>query len=170
MGITAPIAGAYTATLNPKSAGAVALGYTRQGYNLNFVNRGERLEETDLFGLSLVDIVGRGMQMTIDTVCKIYAAATRDAIFPWTATFGRVYAAATPIGQLASTSPDILILTSVAGTTAAASPATLTAPSVKLSPDNNVGLIFSSVIREVPLRWDVLITESASVGTLFSTT
>ena len=169
MAITAPIAGAYTTTLNPKGAGAVALGYTRQGYSLNFVQRGERLEETDLYGLSLIDIVGRGCQLTIDTICKVYAAATRDAIFPWTATFGRVYAAATPIAQLASTSPDILIMTAVANTPAAASPATLTANSVKLSPDNNVNLIFSSVIREVPLRWDVLTIDTTGTGTLFAT-
>lgn len=169
MGITAPIAGAYTATLNPKAAGAVALAYTRQGYNLNLTQKGERIEETDVYGLSLIDIVNRGCQATIDTICKVYAAATRDALFPWTATFGRVYAAATPIAQLASISPDVLILTSVANTPSAAAPATLTA-NVKLSPDNNLALVFSSVVREVPLKWDLLLIDTAGTGTIFTTT
>ena len=170
MAITAPIAGAYTATHNIKAAGAVALAYTRQGYNLNFTQRGERLEETDIYGLSLIDIVYRGGNLTIDTICKVYSAITRDSLFPWTATFGRVWAAATPIAQLASTSPDVLILTAVANTPAAAAPATLTANSVKLSPDNNLSIVFSSVIREVPLRWDVLAIDTTGTGTLFAVT
>ena len=172
MGIVAPIAGAYTGTLNPAGAGASALNYTRQGFNLNFTQKGEKLEESDIFGMSLIEIVGRGCQMTIDCVCKIYAAVTRDALFPWSGPtgFGRVYNAANPIGKLASSALDALIFTSVAGTSAAASPATLTAPSVKLSPDNNSAIILNSTIRDVPLRWDVLLTDSAGVGSLFVTT
>lgn len=176
MAIVAPIAGAYTGTINPAAAGAVALNYTRQGFNLNFTQKNERVEETDLFGLCLIELVGRGAQMTIDCICKIYNSATRDALFPWSGAtgFGRVYNAANPIGKLASGSLDALVFTAVASTSAAASPATLTAPSVKLSPDNSSQIVLSSVVREVPLKWDVLMTESAGispqVGSLFTTT
>lgn len=170
MGITAPIAGAYTGTLNPAGAGATALNYTRQGFNLNFTQKGEKLEESDLFGMTLIEVVGRGSQMTIDCICKVYAAITRDALFPWAGAFGRVYNAALPIAGLASVAPDALIFTSVANTPAASSPATLTAPCVTLSPDNNLQIVLNSTIREVPLRWDVIMTETAAVGSLFTTT
>lgn len=170
MAITAPIAGAYTGTLNPAGAGATALNYTRQGFNLNFTHKAEKVEETDLYGLSLIEVIHRGAQMSIDTICKVYAAITRDALFPWAGAFGRVFNAANPIAKLASASLDAIVLTAVANTSAAASPATLTAPSVRLSPDNNLQIIFNSVHREVPLRWDVLLTESGGVGSLFSTT
>ncbi len=125
-----------------------------------------------MYGLCLIDIVGRGAQMTIDTICKVYAAVTRDALFPWSGAtgFGRVYNAANPIGKLASGSVDALVFTAVANTSAASSPASLTAPSVKLSPDNNLAIVLNSTIREVPLRWDVLVTDSAAVGSLFTTT
>jgi hypothetical protein len=169
MSITAPIAGAYTG-----SYAAAALGYTRSGYNLNFVTKAERLEETDIYGQSLICLVDRGMQMTIDTICKIYSTATIRALFPWVAgTFGRVYAAANPISQIAAAAggADSLVLTVVANTPAAtgAGPTTLTAATI-LASDQNLQLVLSSVIREVPLRWDVFLSDSAGVGSLFTTT
>ena len=178
MAITAPVAGAYVTTLTPAKAGggATPLGYTKSGFNLNFTTKAEKLEETDLFGLCLIDMVYRGCQMTIDTICRIFQAVTRDALFPWTGTFGRVYSVAAPIAMLASSQADVLLMTAVAGTSAAAAAglATFTAPFVKLSPDNNLALILSSVLRDVPLRWDVILTESAGIspqtGTLFTST
>lgn len=165
MGIVAPIAGAYTGTWN-----SVALNYTRQGFSLNFTQKAERIEETDLYGLSLIDMVYRGATLSIDMIGKIYGAGTTGPLWPWTATFGVVYAAATPIARLATTVAQALVLTAVAGTPAAASPATLTAAKAIISPDNNMQVVFNSTLREVPLRWDVLLTESASVGSLFTTT
>src|ERR1051326_5212118 len=114
MGIVAPIAGAYTGTYNRSAAGAAALNYTRSGFNINFTQKGERIEETDLYGLSLIDIVYRGSQASIDMICKVYSTTTVGAMFPWAlATLGSVYTAAFPIAQLANTGPDSLVLTSV---------------------------------------------------------
>ena len=166
MAITAPIAGAYTGVHNSN-----ALNYTRQGYNLNFVQKGERIEETDLYGLSLIEIIGRGSQMTIDTICKIYSSSTYGALWPWgTFTAGGVYAAATPISRLASSVAASLVLTAVANTPAAATPATMTASKSIISPDQNLQLIFNSVHREVPLRFDVLLTDTTGTGSLFTMT
>ncbi len=170
MAITSPTAGAYTGTLNPAGGGATALGYTRQGYNLHFVQKGERVEETDLYGLSLFDVVGRGAARTIDAIFRVYAAITRDALFPWAGAFGRVYNAANPLGTLASVTPDAIVLTAVANTPAASNgPATLTCPVVILSPDNDLSLVLNSTVRDVPLKWDVLLSDSGGVGTLFTT-
>lgn len=131
--------------------------------------KGERVEESDLYGLSLIEIVYRGMQMTIDTTCKLYNTVARDALFPFGGAFGTTFTAANPIAKLGTALNHSLVLTAVANTSAAASPATLTAKSV-LSPDNNSQIIFNSVHREVPLRWDVLTTESGGTGSLFTVT
>ncbi len=165
MAITAPIAGAYTATWN-----SVPLLYTRQGFNLNLTLKGERIEETDLYGLSLIDIVYRGAQLTIDTICKVYGAGATGPLAAWVASLGQVYTAARPIAQLASTAAAPLVLTAVANTPAASSPATFTATKSIVSPDNNFQLIFNSQHREVPLRWDVLTIDTAGVGSLFALT
>ncbi len=167
MAITAPIAGAYTG-----SYGGTALGYTRQGYNLNFTQRYERLEETDLYGLTLIDMVYRGAQMTIDTICKLYNGNTfagSQAGWPWQGTLGNIWTAAAPIARLASAVAAALVLTAVANTPAANSPATLTASKTILS-DQGMQLNFNSTIREVPLRFDVLATDSAGTGSLFAVT
>ena len=171
MAITAPVAGAYTGTLNQNGAGALALNYTRQGFNLNFAIKAERVEESDIYGLSLIDIIFRGCQLSIDTICRVYSSVTRNALMPWTGTFGRVYDAANPIAQLASVRNDTLVLTAVAATPAAtAGPATFTATGVTISPDNNLQIVLNSTLREVPLRWDVLLKDSGGTGSLFSTT
>ncbi len=170
MAIVAPIAGAYTATYNRKGAGAAALNYTRQGFNLNFTQKGERIEETDLYALTLIDIVGRGAGLTIDTICKVYSTAVTGALWPWATPLGTVYTGALPLATLASTTPDVIIFTAVAGTPAAASPATLTSK-VTLSPDNANSFKLDSTLREVPLRCDSLLIDSPTgTGTLFTAT
>lgn len=166
MAVTAPIAGAYTGSWDGN-----ALNYTRQGWNLNFTTRSEKLEETDLYGLSLIDYVYRGMNMTLDTICKVYSNATMVTFLPFAAgVSGQVWSAAAPIARLASALAKALVLTAVANTPAAASPATLTAAKSIISPDQNLQLIFNSTIREVPLRFDVLATDNAGTGSLFTVT
>lgn len=173
MAIASPVAGAYVGTFNRGNAGFLPLNYTRQGYTLNFSQKGERVEETDLYALCFIELVGRGCQLTIETICKVYSEAVVGAFWPWAAPFGRVYDLTTPLATLANLIPDILLLTAVAGTPAAASPATLTA-SVVLSPDANLQINFNSTLREVPLRFDCLLQDAgvtpAGTGTLFTTT
>lgn len=169
MAIVAPIAGAYTGTYNRSGGGAQALNYTRQGFNINLVQRGERIEETDLYGLCLIDIVYRGAQCTIDMICKVYSSTVTGALWPWSTPLGTVYTPSLAIAQLANTGPDALVLTSVAGTPAVSSPATLTA-SVILSPDSANSFKLDSTLREVPLRFDCLLQDSAGTGSLFTTT
>lgn len=108
--------------------------------------------------------------MTIETECRVYSTATKAALWVWASTFGNTYAAATPIAQLASGLSASLVLTTVANTSAATNPASLTASKSILSPDQNFQVIFNSVDRTVPLRWDVLTTDSAGTGSLFATT
>lgn len=165
MAITAPIAGAYTTTW----AGA-ALNYTRQGFNLNYTIKAEKLEETDIYGLSLIEMVYRGAQLIIDCICKVYGAGPTGVLAAFVTTFGQVWNPTNPIGMLATTKAGSLVMTAVASTSAAASPATLTCLKSIVSPDNNFQIVFNSVIREVPLKFEILTHEPTTSGTLFSTT
>ncbi len=132
--------------------------------------KGERVEESDLYGLSLIEIIYRGAQLTLDAIGKIYATGTTGPIAAWVASFGQVYVAASPIANRASAAGKPLVLTAVANTPAASTPATLTAAIAIVSPDNNFQYIFDSRVREAPLKFDVLTVDTAGTGALFSTT
>ncbi len=163
MAIVAPIAGAYTGTYSGNP-----LNYTQRGYTLHFTQHGQKINETDLYGRSLVEIVYLGASMTIETVCKVYGSAVVSALWGWESTFGNVYSGLFPISSLASQQGAPLVLTSVAGTPAASSPATFTAGLCIVSPDQDLSLVFNSESRDVPLRFDVLLVDVASTGSLFS--
>lgn len=169
MAITSPIAGAYTGVHN-----SIPLLYTRQGYNLHFTHKAERIEETDLYGLSLIELIYRGAQLTIDTICKVYGANSVGALSPWMLglALGNVYTAGLPISQLGSAAARPLVLTAVPFTPAAvaAAPATLTVAKSIISPDQDFTLIFNSVLREVPLRWDALLVDTVGTGSVFVVT
>lgn len=169
MGIAAPIAGAYVGTYNRSSAGFAALNYTRNGFTLGFSQKGERVEETDLYARCLIDIIYLGAQLTIECIGKVYGAGVTGPLWPWAAPFGTVYNSGSGLSQLANTSPDTLLLTAVANTPAASSPATLTS-NVIISPDSQQQISLNSTLREVPLRFDALLQDSAGTGTLFTTT
>ena len=73
MSIAAPVAGAYTGTWNSNP-----LNYTRQGFNLNLTHKAERVEESDLYGLSLIEMIFRGTQLMIDTILKVFPVHRRQ--------------------------------------------------------------------------------------------
>lgn len=79
------------------------------------------------------------------------------AIFPWNTTFGTQ----STIARLASNLAMSMVLTAVAGTPAASSPASLTAPRTIIEPGFNIGLLFNSKLRQVPVRFVNLPNDSA---------
>lgn len=164
MAISAVVAGAYTGTFSGSP-----LNYTRRGYNLNFAQKYEQINETDLYGEMLVDAVYRGGALSIDTICRVYSSITNSALTPWAAVWGRVYSSLFPIGSVASiTGQQPLVLTAVANTPAAlAGPVTLTAKVVIAA--DQLQMVFNSQARDVPLRFDVYVQDNSGVGTLFTT-
>lgn len=131
------------------------MGVTEQGYGLVLTPEGERIAETDAFGLSLCEIVFRGVNCGLVLDSLEYKTATLASIFPW----GSIGTMGT-IGRLGSAIASQLILTATAGTPAAATPATLTATRAILSPGFNVNLGFNSKLRRVPIRYDFLPSDS----------
>lgn len=80
--------------------------------------------------------------------------------------------AAAPIGRLASNVAAATVLTVVAGTPAATNgdPNTLTASFSILAPNSPATLLYTSKLRQVPIRLAILPGESAGTVTWFSTT
>lgn len=165
------MAGAYTSTY-----GGNALNYTKSGYNIHATVKAEKVEETDQGGLTLLDYIYRGAQVSIDAIFKVFTAfsagGTGFVPWQWGATLGNVYSSSNPIGRLASASAAALILTAVTGTPAAGAGlmATLTAALAIVSPDNDMTLVLNSIGRDVPLKWDVLLKDTTGTGQLIVVT
>ncbi len=161
MAVDTFISGRYSGTYS-----AVDVGITEQGFELQQDSKAENIEESDAYGQSLIDFVYRGGQVSIQFDSLAYKAGSRTPFWPY-GTFGL----AGIIGRLASNIALATVLTSTAGTPAAASPATLTATYSLLAPNNPARLLFSSKLRKVPVRLACLLydTGGAAYG-WFSTT
>ena len=150
------IAGRFTATL-----GASALGQTRDGFTVE-----SSLFEQDITGDALAqtvqDTVLQGAEMFVGcTGIEYNAAGMQNAFWPLSAT---IYDMGV-IGRLRSAVADSLVLTAVAGTPAAAVPATATFLLAMLAAGFPVGLLFAPALRTVPLRFRVLPNSSGVFGT-----
>ena len=145
------IAGPYTYTL-----AASSLGISEDGFRLRIANRGDAIRGDNL-GASIQDFVYRGADLTLETTLQEYdAAGAQSAFWPYDAVLGEHGQA----GILASSVAGALVLTAVAGTTAAAAPASLTGTLSVLPPDFNVDLLFAARLRNVPLQFQLLPTGS----------
>lgn len=174
MAIAQVVAGAYTSTYN-----AVAMEYTRDGFQIFIDTHGEIINETDLWGDSFLDIVHRGSSCRIVTECKVMddtlaTAGNMLAFYPWAGLDKISVATTNPIGRLGSNVASSLVLTVVAGTPAAAigtaaGPTTLTASKAIIAPNSNLSLLFTSKARSVPLNLQCLPTESGGTTSYFTT-
>lgn len=172
MAIAQVIAGAYTSTY-----GAVGMGYTRDGFQLFIDSHGEMVNETDLWGDSVLDIVHRGSSCRIVTECKVQNTGGIGnilAFYPWGG-LGTISTTAAPIGRLGSNVASSLVLTVVANTPAAAAgtpggPTTLTASKAILAPNSNLSLLLTSKARNVPINLQCLPSETGGTTTYFVTT
>ena len=164
--MTAPVAGAYTATF-----AAVALGIMDDnGFELSFTPQGQDINDTDQFGMSLIEGIYRGANVRIRFRAKEWTTGVQNLIH----TFG-AKATATPawkmgvIGRKYTDIAGVLILTATAGTPAAASPATFTASSALLSPNTNLSFLFTSKLREVAFEM-ILLPYTSTGDVVWATT
>lgn len=169
------IAGRYSGTL-----GAVDLGITGKGYELQCDFELDDVGESDAYGMTVIDGIFRGGQCHFQMECLAYKAGGIAAFWPW----GGALAAAgvigilvnpgvgnVPIGVLASDHARSLVLTSTAGTPAVATPATVTATKCLIAKNNNGRLLFNSQLRTVPIRFrSYPIDAGSGVIKLFATT
>lgn len=137
------IAGPYTATWDGD-----ALGITEDGFSWSPVPFHEKIRG-DNMGDTTQDTVYRGLGMTIEFTLEEYdKAGVEDLLWPYHATLGNHGQA----GVLGSALAKALVLTAVAGTTAATVPASMTFPYTIIDPDFASQIRLRAGLRKVPIR------------------
>lgn len=136
------IAGRYSGTYN-----SVDVGITEEGYELQQDAKAQLINSSDAVGDSIIDFVYRGGDVYLQFESKAYKAGSYTPFWPWGA-----LGVMGVIGRLASDVAAAMVLTSVAGTPAVATPATLTATKSILAPNNPARLLYNSKLRTVPVR------------------
>lgn len=170
MAVDAFIAGHYNGTYN-----AVAVGVTKEGFTLETNVKQEVVDETDAYGGSTLDFVHRGSDAFLEFVCRAFKAGAITPFYPW-GSLGVVATAAAPIGRLASTVAQAMVITGATGTAAQDATdggtviASLTASKAILAPNFNGKLLFNSKLREVPIRLQLLPTITTGDLKYFVTT
>lgn len=159
MAIGTWIAGRYSATWNAQD-----VGITQDGYELRFGAKGERIDRTDVYSMTLLDFVWQGLgECTLSFKCTEYKAGVIATFWPYGA-MGVIHTTAAPIARLASDIAQAIVLTATGNTPAAAAPATLTGSKALLSPDFPVSIVFDSRLRVTPVQLTLL--PSVASGTL----
>lgn len=153
------VVGAFTGALN-----SVALGMTEEGYELQWEPKSDMINRSDVYGDTMIDFVHRGIDYFMQTEFKEYKAGPIAAAQPWAA-----LGVLGTIGRLGSDVAVAMVLTATAGTTAAATPATLTANKAILAPNSNPRAQFNSRLRTLPVRM-VLLPYDATGIKFFTTT
>lgn len=149
MAITS-IAGPYTGSYDGTS-----LGMMENGYFLEKIDLSEEVR-ADLHGSEIADLIDMGSDWYIDYVMQEYGAGALKALLAW-----QVAASASPTlggrGQpgrtaIGSGRAKSLVLTAIAGTPAASSPATLTASKAIIAPGHAARMLYGPSLRQVPMR------------------
>jgi hypothetical protein len=160
------IAGRYSAVYN-----SVDVGITRQGHEIEVALKAEVIDESDLYGLSMIDLIHRGGNAFYQANFREYKAGSISVLTaPFAGTLGILVNAANPVGAVGSDKAQALVLTAATGTPAATSPATLTASKAILAEDYPVKLLFDSRLREIPVRMRLIPYASSQNTIWFSTT
>ncbi len=164
--ISAPVAGAYTGVYNSASLGIL----DESGYVLSFQPKGQDIDSTDQFGMTLIEGLWLGGSWRVRFRTKEWNTGMQGAF--------QVYGAAstTPapsfalgiIGRKYSAISLALVLTATTGTPAASSPASLTASQALLAPNSNLDINFTSRLREVPIEMICLPYAQTIGGTSFN--
>lgn len=141
------VAGGYTATY-----GGVALGMFEgdQGLpTLEHTTKSESIANTSVYGKSTIDDIGQGADWFLQMTCMEYKTGPISAFWPYGVALGQMGT----IGLMLTSLAAAVVLTAISGTTAASSPATLTASKCLLLPGFATRLLYGPTLRKVPLRF-----------------
>ena len=154
-----PVSGAYTGTWNSNALGVLS----DDGFEIGMSLKAQPFDQSDAWGLTMVEAIYRGQDWTVRLVGREWKAALLNIFLA----FGQVGTGTlTPhlgfIGDLFTTYAKSLVLTRALTTP---TPATLTATQSVLSPNNRSTFNLTSKIRELPLELSLIpysVTISAS--------
>lgn len=144
------IAGGYTATY-----GGTALGmFEGDGGlpTLQHSNAAEEIRNTSVYGKSMIDGVYQGANWNMSMTCMEYKSGPLAAFWPYNATLGQMGT----IGVLLYSLAAAVVLTAIAGTSAAATPATLTASKCILQVGFLPQILYGPRLRTLALRFQLL--------------
>lgn len=157
--------GSYAATYN-----ATSTGLTKDGYRITHDQKADTIQQSDLYGDTMLDYIWRGANVTCDFTCLAFTKGV-PVLNPFTAALYQLWAAAQPMGRLASDLALPLVLTATANTPAATlGPATLTATNAILAPNYSTTHLNDNRLRELPLRLQFLPYTSGAVIIFAATT
>jgi hypothetical protein len=157
------VVGSYAVTWNAVSLGIM---HGEEGVpTIIQVPKSRPINNTDKYGDSKIDSIHRGVEYWAEMVCQEYLKGL-TALCPWAAAFGEH---GLP-GVLKYSFAAALVFTAVAGTSAATSPATLTASKAVLADDHQTRLPFGPVLRTVGLRFDLMPYIASLKNVSFTTT
>jgi hypothetical protein len=145
------VAGRYTITYAATAIGVLeSNGSTDPA--IEMIPLAEPVNGTDLAGDADLDVLGRGSNAFLQVICKEYKAGSIAAAWPF-GTWGRMVTTGVYWG---ANYAGAIVLTAVAGTTAATAPATITATYSVLAPNNPIRLLYGPTLRKIPIRWQLL--------------
>lgn len=140
-------AGPYTATY-----GAADLGITEDGFELEFMYHAEEVRGDNL-GDTVQDLVYRGGSCFLSATFNEWATAVAALADSYSTGVSPITGVL--MGNVAAPLNKSLVLTAVAGTSAAAAPATLTAALSGLAPNYPVRYLMAPRLRRLPVRFQV---------------
>lgn len=156
------IAGAYTAAWNSNSVGKADSG-------IRLIARNHQIPvRSDYYGDSLLDLIYRGQDVSVMLTSQEYSSGIAAGAWPWDSTFGMTGTHGTMACGSGKALP--LVLTAVAGTTAASTPASLTGSRAILQEGHTLELLYANQLRQVPLAWNLLPYTDGGNPLWFSTT
>lgn len=136
------------------------------GYVLTATIQGQEVNETDAYGMTLVEAIYRGMNWR----CRLRGLEWKSGLLQILEEFGQTGAAGTLTPQLVnigdrwSKYSTPMVLTAILANPPT-TPQTLTATSAAIAPNQSSEFMMTSKVRELPLEL-VLLPYSAVVGSL----
>lgn len=147
---------------------AASLGITEGGYTITHDQKAEAIEESDLYGATMLDFIWRGANVFCDFTVLAFTKGS-PVLTPFVAGLYTVWSTAKPVGTLASDNAAALVLTATANTPAATTgPATLTANKAIVAPNFSTAHLYDSRLRKLPLRMQFIPYSSTNI--IFATT
>lgn len=165
MGLIVPVAGRYAGTYGNSNIGVL----NDDGYELSYSPKGQEVNDTDAYGMTLVEVIYRGGDWRIRWKTKEWTSGMLGAF----QIFGQLSSFAPALGIIGRKFTDMasaLVLTVTNGTPAVGNPNTLTASQAILSPNSNISTQFTSKVREVPIEQVLLPYVSTGAIVPFTTT
>lgn len=145
------VAGRYTVTFNSVSLGVLESNGSSDPA-IEMIPLAEAVNGTDGWGDADIDFISRGSNAFCQVICKEYKAGSIGAAWPFGG-WGYFLTAGLTMGNSYA---KVLVLTAVAGTTAASAPASVTANYCLPAPNNPTRLLYGPTLRKVPIRFQLL--------------